>query len=108
MSDDDPWVTALLARSLATSGRRDEATTERDKLVAESTRRYVPNIGFAIVHAALGEIDEAFAWLERDLAERSLFPPFYTIDPILDELRHDPRFDDLVRRVGLAKMDLGA
>jgi len=104
-SDGDPWVTALLAFSLAKAGRRAEALAEREKLIAESAGRYVPNIGLAIIHAALGEPDEALAWLEKDFAERSLFPPFYAWDPVFDDLRDDPRFADLVRRVALAKLD---
>ena len=103
-SDDDPWVTALLAFSLAKAGRRDEALEQRAKLIAESAGRYVPNVGLAIVHAALGENDEALRWLERDFEERSLFPPFYAWDPVFDDLRADPRFADLVRRVGQAKL----
>jgi len=98
-------VTALLAFSLAKAGRRAEALAEREKLIAESAGRYVPNIGLAIIHAALGEPDEALAWLEKDFAERSLFPPFYAWDPVFDDLRDDPRFADLVRRVALAKLD---
>ena len=103
-SDDDPWVTALLAFSLAKAGRRGEALEQRAKLIAESAGRYVPNVGLAIVHAALGENDEALRWLERDFEERSLFPPFYAWDPVFDDLRADPRFADLVHRVGQAKL----
>ena len=101
---DDPWVTALLAFSLAKAGHRDEALAERGRLVAESAGRYVPHVGLAIVHAALGEPDEALAWLEKDFAERSLFPPFYAWDPVFDDLRGEARFADLVRRVQQAKL----
>ena len=106
-NNDDPWVTALLAFSLAKAGRRDEALAEREKLVAQSAGRYVPHVGLAIVHAALGEHDEAIAWLDKDFAERSLFPPFYAWDPVFDDLRGEPRFADLVRRVETAKLAAG-
>jgi TolB-like protein/Tfp pilus assembly protein PilF len=103
--DDDPFVTALLARSLAKSGGRGEAAKLRDQLRAESARRYVPNIAFALVYAALDDKDEAFKWLEKDVAERSFYPSFYAYDPFFDDLRDDPRFADLVRRVESTKMD---
>ena len=103
--DDDPLVTALLARSLAKSGGRGEAAKLRDQLRAESAHRYVPNVAFALVYAALDDRDEAFKWLEKDFVERSYFPSLYAVDPRLDDLRDDPRFADLLRRVELAKMD---
>ncbi len=105
VATDDPWVTALLARSLARAGRRAEAVSHRDALLAEARGRYVPNYALAIVHAALDEPDEALGWLERDLAERSLFPPFYAHDPVFDELRDDPRFGGLVERVRRLRLD---
>ena len=103
--DDDPFVTALLARSLAKSGGRGEAAKLRDQLRAESARRYVPNIAFALVYAALDNKDEAFKWLEKDFAERTYVPSLYAFYPLLDDLRDDQHFADLVRRVALAKMD---
>ena len=103
--DDDPFVTALLARSLAKSGGRGEAAKLRDQLRAESARRYVPNIAFALVYAALDNKDEAFKWLEKDFAERTYVPSLYAFYPLLDDLRDDQHFADLVRRVALVKMD---
>jgi TolB-like protein/Flp pilus assembly protein TadD len=103
--DDDPVVTALLARSLTKSGGRDEAAKLRDQLRAEAARRYVPNVAFALVYAALDDKDEAFKWLEKDFAERTHVPSLYAFYPLLDDLRNDPRFADLVRRVELAKTD---
>ena len=104
-AEDDPWVRALLARALARSDRRAEAEAVRDQLESERARRYVPNVALAVVHAALGDGDTAFGWLEKDFAERSLNPPFYTVDPVFDDVRHDRRFGDLVRRIELARLD---
>ena len=56
---------------------------------------------FAILHGMLGEVDEAFAWLERAYEEREKIMILLGVLPQLDPLREDPRFDDLVRRVGI-------
>jgi Flp pilus assembly protein TadD len=104
-STDDPWVRALLVRSLAAVGDREESRRHNEALLADATRRYVPNVALAIANAAVSDFDGAFGWLEQDLVERSLYPPFYAVDPVFDELRDDSRFDDLVRRVSEARID---
>ena len=55
----------------------------------------------AIVYACLGDRDRAFQWLEVAYKQRDTFLPWLKVDPELDPLRGDPRFDDLVRRVGI-------
>ena len=97
----DPTATAFLALSLAKSGQRDEARKLLDQLKSESSRRYVPAYCFAIAHLALEEKDEVFAWLEKDIAERSTWNLVYGVTPELDELRDDPRFKDMLRRLNL-------
>jgi hypothetical protein len=64
-------------------------------------QRYVPAYGFGIAYAALGDKDQAFQWLERTLQDRSWEITFLKVDPNLDSLHSDPRFSDLVKRVGL-------
>ena len=99
--DDDPAVLAYLARSYAQSGKKEEAM----KLVAQmhelAKQRYVPAYGFGLAYAALGDKDQAFQWLERSLQDRAWEIPYLKVDPAMDSLRSDPRFDDLVKRVGL-------
>jgi hypothetical protein len=57
----------------------------------------------AWVHAALGEKDEAFYWLERAYQERTGMLYLLKVHPLADPLRDDPRFKDLLRRIGLEK-----
>jgi Flp pilus assembly protein TadD len=102
---DDPWVKALLARSLAKSGQRDEAIKLLGELQSESARRYIPSSGLAVVFGALGEKDKAFAWLEKDVTERTPRPALLSVNPVFDDLRDDPRFVDLLRHIALAKTD---
>jgi len=102
--DNDPLTKAFLARSLAYAGQRDEALKLLEQLKAESAKQYVPSIVFSLVYAALGNKDEAFIWLEKDFAERSMNPPFYAT-LLLDDLRGDPRLDELIRRANAAVMN---
>jgi serine/threonine protein kinase/tetratricopeptide (TPR) repeat protein len=103
--NESPYAKAWLIRSLARSGARAEAIKLRDELKSESMRRYVPHYFLAVASIALGEKDEAIAALEKDFMERSPIFSWIEVDPTLDELRNDPRFADLLRRVALAKTD---
>jgi hypothetical protein len=51
----------------------------------------------------LGDKDRAFGWLDKAYEERSYLMAFLRVIPLADPLRSDPRFDDLVRRIGLSR-----
>jgi adenylate cyclase len=90
---------ALLGHALAHAGRRDEALV----ILAELTNRWKrTNDGaflIAFVHAGLGDRDRAFQWLNRSVDEASLVTQLG--QPLFDDLRADPRFQQFRRRVGL-------
>ena len=81
------------------AGRRTEALSERNELLG---RRFVPSYDLAIIHLGLGETEDALQSLEQAHAERSTWMAHLGLDPRLDPLRGQPRFEQLVRRVGLA------
>ncbi len=92
---------ALREASAATSaGVYWQKRLEQD--VEESRREPSAAFEMAEIFAQLGKKDQAFAWLERAYEERSFFMMYLKVAPNLDPLRSDPRFADLVRRVGLA------
>jgi hypothetical protein len=66
-----------------------------------SRARYAPPYASALVHAGLGETDEAFRWLERAWDARDVHLLYLPVDPKWDGLRADARFADLLRRCGL-------
>jgi TolB-like protein/DNA-binding winged helix-turn-helix (wHTH) protein/Flp pilus assembly protein TadD len=101
LSNDRPAVLASLARAQALSGNRDVAWSFVDRLRALSQSTYVSPFDLALVHVGLGMNDEAFAWLDKAYDDRSSRLVFIAVDPRLDALRTDPRFDDLLRRLGL-------
>ena len=65
-----------------------------------SKQVYVSPVGFAQLHALLGEREQAFAWLEKGFEDRSPWMAYLAHDPSFETLHSDPRFADLVRRVG--------
>jgi tetratricopeptide (TPR) repeat protein len=99
--NDDPWVLSYLAQAYGRSGRREEATKVLGQMHELAKQRYVPAYGFGQAYAALGDKDQAFQWLERSLQDRAWDITFLKVDPSMDSLRSDPRFSDLVKRVGL-------
>jgi TolB-like protein/Tfp pilus assembly protein PilF len=103
--NDNPWLKALLIHSLAKTGERVEAVRLLDELQAESARRYVSSSALAIAYGAVGEKDKAFALLEKDVAERASRPSVFSVNPVWDDLRDDPRFAALIRKVEQSKLD---
>ena len=88
-------------RALAALGRRDEATAKLRRLEAEREERYVRAEEIAQGWAALGDRDRAFEWLDTAYRERSAGMLFLNAWPAYDPLREDPRFAELLRKVGL-------
>jgi DNA-binding winged helix-turn-helix (wHTH) protein/tetratricopeptide (TPR) repeat protein len=85
----------------ALSGRQDEARQVLKQMQTLSRQKYVQPIRFAFIHTALGEKDQAFAWLEKEYHERGVGLTGLRTDPIWDSLRTDARFTDLLRRMHL-------
>jgi TolB-like protein/DNA-binding winged helix-turn-helix (wHTH) protein/Flp pilus assembly protein TadD len=99
LSGGSPTCIANLARAYSLSGNKSEAMKLLNDLKSSSTARYSHASEVAAIYASLGDKDEAMVWLQKGYAER--FNPGVLIRPGFDPLRTDPRFQDLVRRVGL-------
>ena len=99
--NDDPRMLGLLGHVYAVSGQRDEALETLDQLKQNAGQRYVSGFSFALVYAGLGEKDQAFQWLEKSYQDHTPYLSTIKVDPLLDNLRSDPRFADLMRRIGL-------
>jgi TolB-like protein/DNA-binding winged helix-turn-helix (wHTH) protein/Flp pilus assembly protein TadD len=101
LSGGSPTCIANLARAYAASGKRSEAV----KLLSDLTKRSIPGQShaseIAVICASLGDTDQTIKWLEKGFEER--FNPGVLLRPGFDSLRSDPRFEDLVRRVGLPR-----
>jgi predicted Zn-dependent protease len=96
-----PGFVAALARVQAASGRETAARQQLARLLDMTKQRYVPAYTIAAAYAAVGDEDEAFAWLDRAFEEHSLELTFAGVEPEMDVLRDDPRFRTLLRRLNL-------
>ena len=97
---DDPMMLAMLAHAEASIGKQNQARQILGQLTEEAKARYVPAYAFAVIYLALGEKDHALDWLEQAARDHD---GFYTnlikVEPFLDPLRGDPRFETLVSRI---------
>jgi len=100
ISGKDPRYLAYLGRGYAASGKRVEAFRALGELKRLRNPRLVQPYNIALIYAALGERDQAFEWLQRSTADGPSALGYLKVDPRLDSLRSDPRFQDLLRRLG--------
>jgi tetratricopeptide (TPR) repeat protein len=100
-SDQSSAMLASLAAGYAASMELHDALRIVRRLKMASQNEYVPAYSMAEVHAVLGDKDEAFAWLGKAYKERSSALVYLKVEPRLDGLRSDVRFQDLVRRMRL-------
>jgi tetratricopeptide (TPR) repeat protein len=101
LSPGSPAAIAALASIHARSGERSRAFRELEELKAFSKRAYVEPYDFAVVYLTLGDKDQAFRWLEKAYQERSPYLPWIKVNAAWAPMHSDPRFSDLLRRLGL-------
>jgi serine/threonine protein kinase/tetratricopeptide (TPR) repeat protein len=101
LSGGSPLMRAALAHTYGMSGRAKEALQVLDDLTKLAKHKYVAPHFLAGIHIGLGENDCAIEYLEKSYKEHSHWLIYLHIDPSMDALRSNPRFQDLLRRVGL-------
>src|SRR6516225_3659471 len=94
-----PLALSSLGHAHAVAGRLEAAHAILQQLKGLSKNRYVSPIYLALIYSGLGHKDEAFQWLEKAYDERSTWLVFFKVEPCWDNLRSDPRFQDLLRRM---------
>jgi serine/threonine-protein kinase len=98
----DPLITALLGHTLARAGQREEARRILADLLARRSRTGSGAFEVAVVYAGLGDVDQAFTWLDRSIGDLSL--KVHVMEPTFEDLQGDPRFERLRTRLGLQKL----
>jgi TolB-like protein len=102
-SGSGPYSLGHLGNAYARAGRTDEAIKTISLLEQHVKKDGVGRYEIALVYAGLGRKKEAFKWLDESYDAHDVGLLYLKVDPLLDPLRSDPHFDDLVHRVGLAK-----
>jgi len=95
------WIVAEIACVDALLGKRDDAHKVIAELKARAGHEYIDETLIVYIFIALGERDEAFAWMEKGYQSRASNLPWMIMEPKFDPLRSDPRFTEFVRRMGL-------
>ena len=103
LNPDSTLNLSVLGMTLVRLNRRSEAVQLLDGLKQMSARQYVSPVDIASVCVALGDREEAFQYLEKAWYDKSEMLLFMRIYPPLESLRDDPRFRDLVQRVGVGQ-----
>ena len=101
LSSGSPAATGILIRAYAHAGRRADALRLLADLKQRRKAGYIPAGAFVNAYLGLGDNEQAFYWLEEAYKEQSNILQFLKTHPYFDPIRGDPRFADLVRRVGL-------
>jgi Flp pilus assembly protein TadD len=101
ISGPDPYQNALLGYTEALLGDTKNARTMIQKLTLQSRREYVPALSIALIYIALGDRELALDWLDHSCQDRSTHMVYAKVDPLLDPLRAESRFNSLLKQMGL-------
>jgi TolB-like protein len=96
-----PLVDAALGLAYSVIGDKEQTTKISEALRNTIATRYVPPTYFAMLYAGLGDRIRALMWLEKSLTERADGLTWLAVEPMLDDMRDDPRFQELLRKIGL-------
>jgi tetratricopeptide (TPR) repeat protein len=104
LSGGSPLMRAALANTLGAAGRTKEALQILDELTELAKQRYVAPYYFAGIYIGLGENERAMEYLQKCYEEHSHWLIYLHLDPSMDNLRDNPRFQELLQRVGLPEL----
>jgi TolB-like protein/Tfp pilus assembly protein PilF len=95
------WYQGLLGYTYAISGDRPKAEQILRELEEMAKRQYVSSTAFAMIYLGLGEREKALDWLDKSYKDQESACWYLKVDPIYDSVRNEPRFQALLKKVGL-------
>jgi tetratricopeptide (TPR) repeat protein len=108
LAPEEPVVLALAGHEYAVSGHPQQARSMLSRLQKVASQRYVPPLYFALMYIGLGDRNKAFQALDQAYEERSEYLVYLPTEPLADPLRSDPRFPQLLKRLGLTAPAISA
>jgi len=102
LTERQPNFTGQLGRAYALAGREKKAREVLADLIERSKGTYISSLDICIIHTALGDRAAALDWLDRAYEERADHLPYLKVNPRLDALRSEPRFQVILEKMGLA------
>jgi len=97
-----PAIVMAIGYANAKSGNRAAARKALEELRAQSKQRYVPALYFGAIYIGLGDLDTGMSWLEKAYREHSDYLIYLNADPMADTLRSNPRFQAVLRKIGMS------
>lgn len=97
-----PAIVMAIGYANAKSGNRVAARKALEELHAQSKQRYVPALYFGAIYIGLGDADAGMSWLEEAYLEHCDYLIYLNADPMADTLRSNPRFQTLLRKIGIS------
>ena len=97
-----PLIDAALGLAYAVTGHKEETQKMAEQFKKTFSQRYIPSTYFGMLYAGMGDKQRAIMWLEKACAERADGLTWIGVEPMLDDLRDDFRFQEIVRKVGLS------
>lgn len=101
LSGPDPYIDALIGYAEALRGNTRKTRKILAELIARSQHEYVSAFSLALLYLSLGDRNKAFQWLEHAREDRSTYLVYAKVDPLMDTLRSDLRFNLLLQRMNL-------
>ena len=103
MAGGEGFAPFYLAIALAKLGKPEAARNMLNAMLQQSKETYVPALFIACIFAALGEMDDAYKWLEKAFEDRDGMLVYLNVEPAFEVLHHDPRYEEVMKRINLPK-----
>src|SRR5205807_9811039 len=97
MPGDVPLIDAALGLAYAAAGKLEQTKKMMEMFKVHAKKRYIPATYFGMLYAGLGDREQALLWLEKAYEERADGLTWLNVEPMLDPLRRNPRFQELIK-----------